>query len=84
MKKWSYVEGVYDTEDKFGFGNPKPTIRYTVLNNEYKTTSSLGQNYIPRNGKKVGIFYDPHNPKNIIIDSFIQRGDLLSYLVLSF
>lgn len=83
-RKWSYVEGVYDTESKLGLGKPKPTVRYTVNGTEFKTTSSLGQNYVPRNGKRVGVYYHPKNPGKIIIDSFIQRGDLFIVLGLLF
>lgn len=82
--KWPQVVGVYDTESKFGLSKPKPTVRYTVDGKEFRSTSSLGQNYVPRNGRKVGLFYNPNKPEQVIIDSFIQRGDFFLLLGLFF
>lgn len=53
-----------------------PVVTFTVKHKQYKVTGHRGQTPALRKGKKVGIYYNPANPEEIIIDTFVQRGGL--------
>src|SRR5699024_12192808 len=46
----------------------RPTVRYTVNDKEYVFTSLIGQNPKLRKGKKVGVYYNPENPNEAVIE----------------
>src|SRR5699024_4279358 len=84
IKNWHYTKTGVIT-DKIMYSSSKsdavrPTVRYTVNDKEYVFTSLIGQNPKLRTGKKVGVYYNPENPNEAVIDTFAQRGSIYKLL----
>lgn len=73
-RNWKKTNAITIADNKFGFGYPKPIVKYEVDGVMYKQQSGIGQRHQLPSGKQVKVFYNPENPKEIIIDTFIQRG----------
>lgn len=58
----------------------RPTVRYIVDDKEYEFTSPSGQSPKLRTGKKVGVYYNPDDPNQAVIDTFAQRGSIYKLL----
>ena len=83
-KYWHYTKTGVIT-DKILYTSSKsrtirPTVKYVVDDKEYQFTSNAGQNPKLRTGKKVGVYYNPENPKEAVIDTFAQRGSIYKLL----
>ena len=76
-RDWEKEEAVTIADHKFGLGYPKPTVRYEVNGIVYEEQSKIGQKPPLPSGKRVEVFYNPDKPKEMIIDTFIQRGSFL-------
>src|SRR5699024_11610646 len=57
----------------------RPTVQYVVDDTMYEFTSPIGQSPRLRPGKKVGVYYNPNNPKQAMIDTFTQRGTISKF-----
>ena len=51
-----------------------PTVQYTVNGKIFRSTSEIHQNPSLPIGKKVDVLYNPEDPAEALIDTFIQRG----------
>lgn len=80
---WERTDAITIADHKFGLGYPKPIVKYEANGTFYETQSSLGQRPHLPGGKKVKVFYNPDNPEEMIIDTFMQRGSFF-FLVGSF
>jgi len=86
-KHWHYTKTgiitrkvVYSRRRRSGNRLIRPTVRYIVDDKTYEYTSHIGQSPKLRKGKKVGVFYDPEDPTNAVIDTYIQRGSPYQFL----
>jgi len=52
----------------------RPTVQYEIDGTQYEYTSKIGQTpgFMP--DTIVDIMYNPENPEEVVIDSFVQRG----------
>ena len=93
-KNWHYTNTGVIT-DKIIYSRPhkrmsdtiRPTVQYVVDDTMYEFTSPIGQSPRLRPGKKVGVYYNPNNPKQAMIDTFTQRGTiskLAGYIFIGF
>lgn len=73
-KGYKRIEGIMLIKKGFRIDHGKPNVRYEVEGYTYTYTSPIGQSFGIRHGKKVPVLYDPNNPANAVIDTFIQRG----------
>ena len=85
-KNWHYTNTGVIT-DKIIYSRPhkrmsdtiRPTVQYVVDDTTYEFTSPIGQSPRLRPGKKVGVYYNPNNPKQAMIDTFTQRGTISKF-----
>ena len=86
-KEWHYVRDAIIIKNIISRGKNRntasPVVRFMVDGKTYESTSSVGQSPALRVGKTVGVYYDPDNPDDIIVDTFRQRGGLF-YLLVAF
>lgn len=84
MKKieWNYTETGVISEKRIWIGKETacPVVQYAVDGKTYEVESRLGQNPPLRVGKAVRVYYNPDNPEEMLIDTFIQRGGLFLLL----
>jgi len=57
-----------------------PTFQYEVNGIEYEKTSDIEQDPGFAIGSTVEVLYDPDDPQQAVINSFIQRGTIFSIL----
>lgn len=57
-----------------------PTVSYKVDGKTYTSRSTLSQEPPLRIGKKVDVLYNPENPEEALIDTFIQRGSIFTLI----
>lgn len=57
-----------------------PTVRYTVDGSSYEYTSNIHQSPGIPIGKQVTVLYNPDNPNEAIINTFIQRASIFIVL----
>lgn len=57
-----------------------PTVIYKVEGKTYTFTSSIAQSPPLRPGKKVRVYYNPDNPNEAMIHTYIQRGGMYTTL----
>lgn len=85
-ESWDYVHDGMITSKRVWSGrkrqNARPTVRFTVDGKTYESTSNIGQNPPVRIGKTVGVYYNPENPDEIVINTLGQRG--VPFLILGF
>lgn len=82
-KNWNQTEGEIIKKDWFFPSMPDgtPSFRYTANDGvTYEKTSRVSQSPGISIGKKVTVFYDPENPQNGALDTFVQNGTLFSVL----
>lgn len=79
-RDWEKTEAVTVADDKFGLGYPKPIVRYEVNGVVYEQQSGIGQRPHLPGGRRVEVFYNPDNPKEMIINTFMQRGTFLFFV----
>ena len=95
-KKWNRTSGIvikkeknihitlgkiFNKESLLSNGpDASPTFQYQVNGNEYEKTSSIQQKPGFNPGTIVDVLYDPNDPKQAIIDSFVQRGSIFTLL----
>lgn len=73
-RKFIRTEGVILVKKGFRLDHGKPNVRYQVDDYTYTYTSRIGQTVAMKHGKKVDVLYDPNDPTEAMIDTFIQRG----------
>lgn len=76
--EWDYTETGVISEKRVWIGRETacPVVQYEVDGKAYEIESKLGQNPPLRVGKSVRVYYNPDNPEEMLIDTFIQRGGL--------
>lgn len=79
-RDWEKTEVVTVADDKFGLGYPKPIVRYEIDGVVYEQQSGIGQRPHLPGGRRVEVFYNPDNPKEMIINTFMQRGTFLFFV----
>lgn len=57
-----------------------PTVSYQVGDVSYEYTSKIQQSPGLPPGKIVEVFYNPDNPQEAIINTFVQRGSIFKLL----
>src|SRR5699024_4474831 len=57
---------------------PNPTVSYEVGGQTYTYRSSISQEPAIPIGKEVNVLYNPRNPEEALIDSFVQRGSIFT------
>ncbi|GEN30080.1 hypothetical protein HNQ35_000217 [Cerasibacillus quisquiliarum] len=63
----------------------KPTVQYNVNGKAYQYTSNITSNSHPLYpGEEVNLLYNPENPNQAMIDTFIYRGTLFSVFGIAF
>lgn len=67
-RKWSKRQG-RNRNDTVRTG-----IRYVVDGERYESYTAVGESKVLRKGRIVGVYYNPENPEEIIVDTFAQRG----------
>lgn len=73
-RKFIRTEGIILVKKGFRLDHGKPNVRYQVDDYTYTYTSRIGQTVAMKHGKKVDVLYDPNDPTEAMIDTFIQRG----------
>lgn len=79
-RDWEKTEAITVADDKFGLGYPKPIVRYEIDGVVYEQQSGIGQRPHLPGGRRVEVFYNPDNPKEMIINTFMQRGTFLFFV----
>lgn len=87
--EWDYTETGVISEKRIWIRNEtaRPVVQYEVDEQLYEVESKLSQNPPLRVGKRVRVYYNPDNPEEMLIDTFIQRGGLfllIGIMLLSF
>jgi len=83
---WPYTEGEVINESKeisdrgslftVKVDDDYPTVRYKIGDIEYTYRSNISQKPNLSKGKIVEVFYNPDNPEEAVINTFIQNGSL--------
>lgn len=82
VRYWQKASAIVVQQDGWGLGYPKPIVRYEVEGIQYEVQSTLAQKPPLQAGKKVQVYYEPKNPENMVIDTFMQRGSF--YILMGF
>lgn len=75
-KSWHKTTGTITNEKSIFKNIPSryPSAKYIVSGVEYTHTSNMRQSPGIPNGKQVEILYNPDNPSNARINTFVQNG----------
>lgn len=89
IKLWEPTKGVIvptNTDAKIVIGSnharqeDNPTVKYTVNGVTYQSTSQVYQTPRMPIGKQVEERYNPKNPEEVMINTFVQNGTLFKLL----
>lgn len=81
-KTWLNIQGTIVKKGKLFLNVPDryPSFKYEVNGKVYEKTSSIYQTPGFKDGSIITILYNPDNPHQAIIDSFVQRGTVFKVL----
>lgn len=80
LKKWETTEAIVIKGSRGFIGVLTPTIEYEVDNKNYIYTSNILQLPILSIGSEVPIFYHPTSPNRVVLDTFMQRGEVFKVI----
>lgn len=80
IKLWERTEGVVVKGSRGLLGILTPTVEYTVDDESYTYTSNIFQLPLLSLGTTIPIFYHPDYPKQAVIDTFMQRGEIIKVI----
>lgn len=84
LKAWKETEGVV-VRGKRGMLNIfLPTVKYVADGKDYVHASNILQVPLLSTGTKVTVLYHPEEPKRALIDTFMQRGEIIKIIGVAF
>lgn len=80
LKKWETTEATVIKSSRGILALLTPTVEYEVNNKNYIYTSNILQLPILSTGSEVTIFYHPTSPNRVVLDTFMQRGEIFKVI----